>query len=465
MPRKMILMLAAAAVVIVLAAGYLYRPKSIQVGNEVYPVYGPVITARQALHAAGVAIDPRDQVEPALDRIIPLSGQVRVQRIVQALLWEDGQARRISGFEPTAGKLLASAGITLGPADLLLQNGKAITPTVPLDASGAIVLQIRRARAVIIDRGGQRQKIDTTAQTALEALWEAGVRVGPGDLVSVPLESSLNDLAKEAGGGPVMIGYQAAQPLTIQIGQQIIQARTTAATIGQALAGAGAALQGLDYSIPAEDQPVPADGKVRVVRVREEISLKEELLPFGKKTTMDSNVPLDQTRVTQSGQMGVKVTRERVRFEDGKEVSRGVDSDWIASEPAPETIGIGTKITPATADTPGGKIEYWRAVRVYATSYAPCEQGYDHCSWSTASGMRLNKGVVATSLRWYRMMLGQRVYITGYGFGVIGDYGGMSGMWIDLGFDEDQYKSQAFTGWVTMYFLTPVPANIMWTLP
>ncbi len=128
-----------------------------------------------------------------------------------------------------------------------------------------------------------------------------------------------------------------------------------------------------------------------MVRVREEITLKETLIPFEQKTEPDPNVELDQRQVTRPGQYGVQVVRERARFEDGQEVSRGHDSDWIASEPVAQVVGAGTKIVPKTLDTPDGPIEYYRAVSVYATSYSPCTQGYDHCSWSTASGMRLIK--------------------------------------------------------------------------
>ena len=59
------------------------------------------------------------------------------------------------------------------------------------------------------------------------------------------------------------------------------------------------------------------------------------------------------------------------------------------------------------------------------------------------------------------------MYVTGYGFGVIGDVGGgISGTpWIDLGFDEESFKTQAFVGWVTMYLLMPAPANVPLNFP
>ena len=77
------------------------------------------------------------------------------------------------------------------------------------------------------------------------------------------------------------------------------------------------------------------------------------------------------------------------------------------------------------------------AISVWATSYSPCTQGYDHCSWSTSSGARLTKGIIAVRYSWYLLFAGERVYVPGYGFAVIGDVGGglPDRYWIDLGFE------------------------------
>jgi 3D (Asp-Asp-Asp) domain-containing protein len=290
-------------------------------------------------------------------------------------------------------------------------------------------------------------------------LWEAGIQPGPADRLSenpAALVSETNTIA-----------YLPARAVTIQARGQQLTTRSTAETVGQALAEAGVALQGVDYSQPAEDLPLPEDGVIRVVRVREEINLKENLVPYGSKVAPDPDVELDQSRVTVAGQYGINVSRERVRYEDGQAVSRTADSEWTASQPVDQTLGYGTKVVVKTLDVPGGPIEYYRAVQVYATSYSPCRLGTGdgRCNWTTSSGARLTKGIIAVRLSWYRMFGGQRVYVPGYGYGVIGDVGGglPDRYWIDLGFDEDTY--QPIVGWTTLYFLTPVPANVPWALP
>jgi uncharacterized protein YabE (DUF348 family) len=326
------------------------------------------------------------------------------------------------------------------------------------------VLHIQRAQAVIVDQNGERQRTDTTATTVSRALWDAEIHINAGDQLSTPPETALETLRAK---GPAMIALRSARPISIQSGGQQVRAKTTAETVGQALAEAGVALQGLDYAMPAEDQPLPEDGQVRVVRVREEIVLTQEALPFESQSIPDPEGEMDQTRILEYGEYGIKVVRERALFEDQQEVSREVDSDWTAKDPVPQTVGIGTKIVVKTLDVPGGPIEYWRAISVYATSYSPCRLGTEDgsCGEVTASGMRLTKGIIAVTRAWYRIIGGLRVYVPRYGIGVIADVGGgIPGTpWIDLGFEDHDFEG--IVGWTTMYFLTPIPDNTAWSLP
>lgn len=441
------------------AAGYLLRPVTITDQENTWQVRPAALTTGQALAAAGLRLGEHDLVEPATDRLIPLNGQIRIRRAVQAYVWDNGQLRLATGLENTPAGLLEMAQIELGKGDRLLWNGQPIGLSNPLPPGQPLVLQIERALPIQVISNGQEQILYSRGPTAARALWEAGVRIGPGDLL-------LTDPGSPLQAGAQLI-HEAARRLTIRVGERQIVSWSAAKTTGGALAEAGVALTGLDYSQPAEDQPLPEDGRVQVIRVREEILLNTTLADFESQFAPDPELELDRQRVLQAGQYGVQVSRERVRYEDGREVERKIDSDWTASQPAAQTIGYGTKVVIQTANTPGGPIEYYRKVRVYATSYSPCRLGTGdgRCSWTTASRMRLTKGIIGVSLRWFRAMAGQRVYVPGYGFGIIGDYGAVSGMRIDLGFDEENFEEEAFVGWVDLYFLTPVPESILWTLP
>ncbi|MFH1524135.1 MAG: hypothetical protein ABIF04_04145, partial [Chloroflexota bacterium] len=66
---------------------------------------------------------------------------------------------------------------------------------------------------------------------------------------------------------------------------------------------------------------------------------------------------------------------------------------------------------------------------------------------------------------WYLLLAGERVYVPGYGFGTVEDNNGAltsaywGTHWIDVGYAQTDV-SDWDSGYVTVYFLTPVPANI-----
>jgi 3D (Asp-Asp-Asp) domain-containing protein len=223
-------------------------------------------------------------------------------------------------------------------------------------------------------------------------------------------------------------------------------------------------LIGLDYSQPVEHEPIPADGQIRVVRVSESVQLAQKPIPFESELQASADVPLDTTQILQPGETGLTVQRIRIRYEDGQEISRITEDETMVRPPKTRILAYGTKIEVKTATVDGVQIEYWRAVQMYATSYSPCRSGTDECHSGTSSGKSLRKGMVALRLDWYLAMQGQQLYIPGYGYGSVEDVcGGCVGRpWIDLGFSDNNFE--AWHDWVTVYFLTPVPANVIHVL-
>jgi 3D (Asp-Asp-Asp) domain-containing protein len=279
-----------------------------------------------------------------------------------------------------------------------------------------------------------------------------------GDSVSQSLESPL----------PLQypVSVHRALPLTMQVGSKKISILSAADTVGQALAQSGIALEGLDYSKPAEDQPLPENGQIKVVHVQEQVTLEQKQIPYSTEFVADPQTELDQSRVIDAGQVGIELTRLRVRYEDGLEVEKTTEAQWTASQPRNRKVGYGTKVVVRSLDTPDGKIQYWRAITVYATAYSPCGLGnVAKCYYGTSSGLPVQRGVIAVIYKWYLLMGGQPVYVPGYGKAVIADVGGgIPGKnWIDLGFTDADLEEWHQN--VTLYFLTPVPVNIPWLLP
>ncbi len=247
-----------------------------------------------------------------------------------------------------------------------------------------------------------------------------------------------------------------------------VRTRSSAATVGQALAEAGIPLIGLDYAIPPESDPLPDDGRIRVVRVREEVVLTQTSLPYETRSELTPQLELDQQEIIQVGEPGLAVNRARVRYEDGVEVARLVEEETVVRPPRDQITGYGTQVVIRTAVVDGVPIEYWRSLQVYVTSYAPCG-GYTvyPCYYYTSSRKPVQIGVVAVVRSWYYLMQGWPIYVPGYGRATIEDVGGGwppgNHYWVDLGYTDDNYVP--WSGWITIYFLTPVPENIPYVLP
>jgi 3D (Asp-Asp-Asp) domain-containing protein len=194
------------------------------------------------------------------------------------------------------------------------------------------------------------------------------------------------------------------------------------------------------------------------------VILAQKPIPFESELIAAAEVPLDQTQILSPGENGLSVQRIRIRYEDGNEISRITEDETMVRPPKTRTLGYGTKVEINTATVNGVKIEYWRAVQMYATSYSPCRLGTSTCGSTTASGKQLQKGVVALPTNLYLSMKGQALFIPGYGFATVEDAcGGCVGKpWIDLGYSDNDYEPWFSS--VTVYFLTPVPQNIVYTL-
>ncbi len=216
----------------------------------------------------------------------------------------------------------------------------------------------------------------------------------------------------------------------------------------------------MDQVEPPLDTPLRPHITINIQRIWEEIEYEEEILPFDTVWRPDDEVPIDQRLVKSTGREGVQRYRYRVRYEDGVEVSRTLEDDWVAVEPETKVIAYGQKITPQTLETPEGTITYWRKVRMYATSYSPARSGTPKTApWygRTRLGMELRRGVVAVDPAVVNMQ--QRLYVPGYGSAIAGDMGGgVTGKHIDLGYSDDDYRSWHW--WTDVYLLWPPPAPL-----
>ena len=409
------------------------------------------------LNEVGINITEADQVSPPPYRLFFSPNIIRVKKAQAFLVTRDDRVDIVNSVDLIPANILQQAGIPLFPKDILRINGDLVDPYQALPAGRSIVLQFEQAIPISLSIDGIASTIYSAQPTLGLALAEAGISIHPKDTLSVDLDTAL--LA------PINLDILRARQISITVDSKLVSGLSSAQTVGEAVHDLRLSLQGLDYTAPPESAPVPTDGNIQLTRVREALVIQKIETPFTSTYAPDPYTEIDQYSVVQPGQVGLAITRSRIKFENGREISREEDPAWKASDPQPGILGYGTKVVTRTEVVDGQTIEYWRKIIVYATSYAPCKQGYSYCTTATASGIPLEKGIVAVLPSWYRDMKFQSVYIPGYGYGTIADTGGgIPGRpWIDLGFSEEDYESWHF--WTTMYFLTPVPTYIPYLLP
>lgn len=445
----------AATVALFAYLSVLARPTTMTVivGGEARLVDTRAETVSDLLQQLDIQLNEGDTISDEGESLIREGMVLRVERARTVFIAVDEQTRILNTPETHPARILAEAGITVAADDRVLLDGTQIEASalaawpVPVNQ-----IQIRRAVEVTIDDGDTPIVRRTAAETVGEVLYEAGITLYLADAVEPSLSTTVTD--------GLEVKVLRSVPVSIVADGVTTETRTRAETVGTLLAESGVALMGLDYSIPSEQMPVQAGITVQVIRVTEDILSESAALPFESVSQPDPALELDQVRLLQEGQPGIEQTVIRVRYENGVEVNREVEGTFIVREPRERLVAYGTGVVLRTVETADGSLQYWRKIRMYATSYHPAALGGDNI---TATGRVLTKGIVGIDPT--VIPYGTQVYVPGYGVGIAADTGGprSTRRWIDLGYDDENFRP--WSQYVDVYLLTPVPSNFPYILP
>jgi uncharacterized protein YabE (DUF348 family) len=481
-PRGLKPLVALTCIVGMLAAGYqaALTPVTLVVDGQVQRLRTHQDTVAALLMDAGLTLHPEDVINPALDTTLEPGLTVEVQCARPMFISADGHSLLLRTHATSVEAVLQEARVSLGPHDEVDVEGELVPPdrsaghsadALDLDlarssratsrrnakAARPARITVHRAVPFTLHEDGQATTLYTTASTVGEALRRAGLTFYLADGVRPGLGERMS-----AG---MHLYVDRSIPVTVQADGRTLRTRTHRERVDEVLADLGVVLTGEDYTVPALDAPLGEEATIRVVRVSERFLIEQEPIPFESTWQPDPDLEIDQPqRVLQDGVPGVFERRIRVRYEDGQEVSRQVDSEHVAVPPTTKIVGYGTKIVVRTLDTPSGPIEYWRVIRMLATSYSAGTAGTPKTSpWygRTATGMQMRHGIVAVDPR--VINLRSQVYVPNYGVGIAGDTGGaIKGRRVDLGYDDDNLV--LWYRWVNVYLLTPVPSRIDYIL-
>lgn len=398
----------------------------------------------------GIMLAPGDLIDPSTSTLLFGDRSISVQQASWFTISNNGSIHNVYGIFNTLEELFENQQIEISTDDSIFLDGVIAPEITALTPGSNHSIQIQKAKPLTLIHAGNSQTFVTSLPTLGTSLWEEKIILNVGDPINPAFDTPIQ--------GSTKAELLESKDIYIQLPDEEFYSKSNATTIEEALNEAGIPLQGLDYSVPAGSAPIPEDGNIKVVRVHEVQILESEPIPFESETQPVADLEIDNRSLVQPGILGLETKRVRVRYEDGHEVSRIIEDEYISQAPQSEIIGYGTKIVPHTLETPGGQITYWRALEMYAVSYNVTSNG----GYGTATGIPLAKGVAAIDPRY--IPYGTRMYVPGYGEALAADTGGgIQGRMIDLGYTDEDYVS--WHQWVTVYFLWPPPENVAWIIP
>lgn len=475
------------------------RSFSIIVGNYKMELTSQHRQVAAVLRDAGIRTRPEDAVFPPLESTLQDGQEIIIQRAIPVSIAADGNFQNLRTQQKFWTEILDEAGVSVSPYDVLYVEGKATNTdesAITLhhnsreSSVGLRMYGVSNSAPALSARGGYRPQqitgmnyeelvdvklvravnlyihddnvvysLPTTENTLGRALKVKGVEILENDIVSEPLDSEVKN------GKHIYI--KRAKPLSIQVDGKVIHHRTQLANIGAALAEAKILVSPIDRIEPPVNTVIRNNLSVGITRIKEDVITDTIPIEFATRYEGDSETEIDNRYIANYGSNGIKARRLRVTYENGVEVNRVVERDWVEKEPQDKIIAYGTKIVIRELQTPSGPISYWRKMRMYATSYSPSNAGKPKSSpgyGRTALGLVAAKGIAAIDPRvvpYYTKM-----YVPGYGIAMAGDTGGgVKGLMIDLAYadDEPNYWSSRY---VDVYFLAPVPpaSQIRWMI-
>jgi uncharacterized protein YabE (DUF348 family) len=438
------------------------HPVAVRVDQTSHTILSNQRKVAGVLNDAAISILPQDIVFPAPDAPAPPDQPISIRAARALQIQADGTVTSHRTQVQTISDALHEAGVLLKTGDRIAIDGVFVEPSFALariENDHALRVEVQRALPILIDDNGAQTTFYTTAPTLGEALRQAGLILYLGDDVSPDL------------GTPVAPGWEVyirrSRAATINVDSKTIRTRTRSDTVAGLLKQEGIELKDKDYTVPPATEMVRDGATIEVTRVREEFLTESEYISYDTVWQADPTLEIDQRQIAQTGVEGMKKRTTRVVYENGREVRRSVDREWIETPPVTQIINYGTKILKRDLTLPdGSNVTYWRKIRMLATSYTAASSGKarTHPEFGiTATGMHAGVGIVAIDP--HVINLRARVYIPGYGLAIAGDTGGrIRGKRIDLGYDEANLV--LWYQWVDVYILDSPPTTdqIHWVI-
>lgn len=267
----------------------------------------------------------------------------------------DGKEQTLPTRAPTVKELLERLNITLSPNDV-------VEPALDTQIiEDDFIVNVYRARQVTISEGPKKVTVATT-QTDLKKIAEqAGFELHPEDeLAPAPPPENLSQLGE---GAQFLVDR--APVISVNLYGIMIELRTRADTVGEALSEKNISLHPDDVVTPDVDEPLTPTTQITVTNPNKQFITVEEITAMPVESVDDPNLPAGSKVVKQKGSPGKKVVTYELKLENGQEVGRTAVQVIVVSEPLVQIEARGTKVVTIT----GGKADWMAAAGISPGDY------------------------------------------------------------------------------------------------
>ena len=300
-----------------------------------------------------------------------------------------------------------------------------VSPSLDSEIVDGMTIEWEQAKKITISVDGNQSSLWTTEKLVKNILEEANIEVTEHDVVSASLDTEV--------GADNKIDIQKAFQLTLVDGLEERQVWSTSTTVANFLKQQEINLGEYDRVNKKQEDVITPNDKIAVVRVEKVTDVVEESINFATEKKNDSSILKGKEKVVKEGKPGKVERTYEVIKENGKEITRTLQSENVVAKAENKVIAVGTKVVTASVSrsnsaAPASGKEFY----VTATAYTPFCNG---CSGITATGinLRANSELKLIAVDPSVIKLGSKVWVEGYGYAIAGDTGGaIKGNKIDI---------------------------------
>lgn len=229
----------------------------------------------------------------------------------------------------TIKEILEKAGVTLGEKD-------ETEPQADEKLGEATEITVKRYAKVTVKNGKEEKTVELVGGKVEEAVEKAGFKLDDNVAVDVEKDVFLKD--------GMVITLSEGVEVNLTVDGKTNTCKSHSATVKDFLAEQKITLGENDEVSPKLDEKIKEGSKITVKRVEFKDEVNKESIDFETEEKQSSSLSSGTTEVTQDGSNGEKEVTYKVKYVDGKEVSREKVSEKVTKEPVKKIVTVGTAV-------------------------------------------------------------------------------------------------------------------------